>query len=324
MGTVVESDIEFNYAHDGQLIFQNASNSNFGNTDPINNPNLYNLTGSFPELNPGEHIDFYINYLTPINIPFDTEVLFKDTVAYVSPISNWQNDYSPWNNVINFKTEVRGPYDPNHRGLSRTMAIESHDHNNIIVYPRGEGEEGFIAITDSILTFTINFENVRDYYAEKVLIIDSLDSNLNWNTITLISASHDFVVRLSKTGVLSFELNNIAVLAPGSKIENTAYIYFDYHEHIITNKTLNTIEIPTYTSEKITESKFSIYPNPSNNSFSVSGESIKEVCLINNMGQILLRTSKSNDIYIGNLPSGIYFVKLYTEKDFVVKKLIKN
>jgi len=327
-GTIAESNIQFGYAHDGQLLYESASEPLLGQGNAFLYPDWYGITESFPVLEPGESKYIYLTYQVPTNIPLGTEIYFTDTVAYEQPMINWQNEYSPWNNLKNYSTYTIGSFDP----------------NNKEVYPRGDGNHGFIETSDSILTYTINFENTGSYFARKIVIYDTLDTDLNWNTLKPVSSIHNFVARITDDGVLSFTFDDIYLpyqgigkygsvtysveqnpdLAPGTEIKNTAAICFDYNEPVITNTVLNTIMWPEGAENNNADIPINIYPNPANNSFSVSGENIRSVELLNSLGQILFITESCNDIYIGNQPAGIYFVKIETGNSIIVRKLTKQ
>ena len=212
------------------------------------------------------------------------------------------------------------------------------------MYPKGIGNQGFIATSDSILTYTINFENIGSYYANKVVVIDTLDSDLDWNTLQPVYSTHDCVTRLSNEGVVSFTFDNIYLpyqgigrygsvtysikqksnLAPGTEIKNYAAIYFDFNEPVITNTVLNTIWWPETVDQPEINNQFNIYPNPANTSFSISGRNIESIFILNSLGQIVLQTNIPSDVFIGNLTTGIYFVRIETTEEIVVKKLIKQ
>jgi uncharacterized repeat protein (TIGR01451 family) len=325
-GTIAESDIQFNYLHDGQLVFQNSTLGSLTLNDPDNSPNFYEST-SFPELQPGQVLEFTNNYFVPTNIPVDTEVIFSDTVAYESPISTWNNDYSPWNNVDNYNTNVVCSYDP----------------NNKIVSPTGEGEQGFITINDSILTYTINFENTGNYYAQNIVLIDTLSVNLDWTSLMPIHSSHNCEIHLSEEGILEFKFENIHLpysglgrfgyvmyqiklkenLSVGTEILNSAAIYFDYNIPVITNTAINTIKSPDSNPELSLENNFILYPNPTNQAFSVKGNNIETIKLANSLGQIILNTTKTDNISVENLSPGIYFVTISANKSNETLKLIK-
>lgn len=69
-----------------------------------------------------------------------------------------------------------------------------------------------------------------------------------------------------------------------------------------------------------------VYPNPVYNVLSVvSDNTILKVEIQSMLGD-RIREFKSNyrTINVGDLPRGIYMIKIYTEKGYIVKKLIKN
>lgn len=72
-------------------------------------------------------------------------------------------------------------------------------------------------------------------------------------------------------------------------------------------------------------SNFNIYPNPATQQITLNLENsiFKKVSIYNNLGQIVKR-SKSTKINISNLPSGIYFLQIETDKGKSSKKLIIN
>jgi uncharacterized repeat protein (TIGR01451 family) len=327
-GTITESNIQFGYSNDGQLLFESSSMPELEQENAFLYPDWYGITESFPVLEPGQGLHFYLTYQVPTNIPLATELIFTDTVAYEPPMSNWQSEYSPWNNVVNYSTITIGSFDPNNKD----------------VYPKGLGTSGYIATSDSILTYTVNFENIGSYFARKIVIIDTLDSDLDWNSLQPIYSTHDCVTRISAEGVVSFTFDNIYLpyegmgrygsitysvkqnpeLTPGTTILNSAAIYFDFNEPVITNTVRNTISWPESVNQTGINNQVCIYPNPTNTSFSVSGENILSIELLNNLGQSVLMTNSQKDIFIENQPAGIYFVRIVTSEEIVVKKLVKR
>jgi len=75
-------------------------------------------------------------------------------------------------------------------------------------------------------------------------------------------------------------------------------------------------------NDVFTTKKISIYPNPAtNNIFIDTDYSIKNVKILNNIGQVLIEANTKN-IDINSLVSGIYFVIIETENTIVKRKLI--
>ena len=78
-------------------------------------------------------------------------------------------------------------------------------------------------------------------------------------------------------------------------------------------------------SETITNSNYSIYPNPASNQITIDvlNSNLKEVTVLNNLGKELFK-SKNNTINTSKLASGIYFISIKTDKGKSTKKLIIN
>ena len=68
-------------------------------------------------------------------------------------------------------------------------------------------------------------------------------------------------------------------------------------------------------------SQINIYPNPANNYISVSCKNFKQVEIFDINNKILLK-SLNPIINISGLPSGLYFVRVYSNRGFFNKKLI--
>src|SRR5690606_1315445 len=142
------------------------------------------------------------------------------------------------------------------------------------------------ASTDWI-EYTVRFQNTGTDYAEDVIIRDQLDENLIWTSIQPLFSSHDMEFEFDPSGKVAFVFNDIMLLdsntneleshgfvkyrvrmkpdlALGETIENTAYIYFDFNEAVITNTALNTIVEPKELSIETvaTETELSVFPNP--------------------------------------------------------------
>jgi uncharacterized repeat protein (TIGR01451 family) len=334
-GTTTESDIQLSSSHDGQLFWTNTIPGIYSQPDPVNYPNWYTISSGFPVLQPGEYIPFVVNYFVPVNIPLGTTLSYDDTTAFAPPMNNWLTDYSPWNNVIQFTDIVVGSFDPNFKEVS----------------PKGTGVQGYINKTDSVLDYIIHFENIGSYVAQNIFIIDTLDSDLEISSLTPVYSTHYCETEISENGVIKFSFPNIYLpdnneinnkgficysvkqkpaLMPGTEITNTAAIYFDFNEPVITNTTLNTIAWPeNVTSESLNQ--IYVYPNPADKELFILHESfnISEWYIIDILGK-MQTTQKINQgslqkINIEGLNSGLYILKiLSTEGNYISVKFIKK
>lgn len=140
----------------------------------------------------------------------------------------------------------------------------AYDPNDKYTVPEGYTEEHYILPNDQ-LEYRIRFQNVGNFPAATVRIEDQLDlEHLDIDTFEPVFASHDFMTELTADGLVKFIFNDIqlpgvetdepgsqgyvvyrispkADIEPGSVINNTAEIYFDGNEPIITNTTWHSI-----------------------------------------------------------------------------------
>jgi hypothetical protein len=146
---------------------------------------------------------------------------------------------------------------------SLTVAC-SYDPNDKQANPIGYSEPHFILGTERI-EYTIRFQNTGNYPAEDILITDQLDMSvldistfeLNYGTLPFYTCLHDdgllefmFVdVYLPDSvnnepeshGLVSFSIEPLNGLPPGTVINNTAEIYFDQNPAVTTNTTYHTL-----------------------------------------------------------------------------------
>jgi hypothetical protein len=342
-GTIKEPKIQLEFMHDGQLNYLNTMPNIYMQRDSVNFPDWYSDTTGLAVLEPGEARMYVRNFLVPVNIPLSTSVNFTDTASYKAPISNWMTDYTPWNNISNYEAKVIGSFDP----------------NLIEVKPVGEGAEGFINTTDSILDYVIHFENTGSYYAVNIVLIDTLNETLDWKSVKPGFSTHNYTAEISETGVLKFTFKNInlpwkasnenlskglvtysvkqkAGLAPLTKINNAASIYFDFNAPINTNTVLNTLKMTEGIKKNVTINGISIYPNPAITDLYVnSGNTgkVKSIGIYDLTGRLIKQntnpvSSGNTKLYktnVSGLTKGLYFIELVNlSGEKFTGKFIKN
>lgn len=340
-GTVAESNIVGGMDYDVQL------------TSPAISPSGIWVNGAGPQyniastvnfsLNPGVSQAFYMDKTIPTNMPLNTLLTIKDTVAHTAPMSNWLTDYTPFNNVQYFTQSVVGSYDPNFKE----------------VIPAGEGPTGKIYAEDSVLEYMVHFQNLGTYQAFNIVVLDTLDADLDRTTLKPGYSSHPATISMDENGVLKYTFANINLpakmydevasngmftysiktrknLPVGTQFTNRAAIYFDFNEPVITNTTLNTLSAPTNTNEVTTKKQgsFSLYPNPANNicyvKLNVAQTGLNSTLKITdltgktiNMKEIhLSKGEQVVELNTANLISGIYFVALQAEGGQSTQKLV--
>ncbi len=331
-GTVTEGSVAAGYKSDGQILTPVFSPSGMF----TGSGTQYNIGGTTLSLAPGVTQHFLVNYNMPANIPLNTSLVFKDTTAYTSPMSNWLNDYSPWNNVNYHNPVVVGSYDPNFKEVS----------------PKGNGPTGVITRNDTTLEYMVHFQNLGTYKAQNIYILDTLDADLDWQTMTPVYQSHKCEITMDENGVIRFQFDNIDLPAeindePGShglvtytvktkkglpigtQFKNSAAIYFDFNEPVITNTTTNTLgELSVEEARKTDNGKVSVYPNPTHDIFTVR---IKEgnyqlLKVINTLGQVYATErviGNETRIDLSAATPGIYFIILQGSEGSRTEKVEK-
>ncbi|WP_291115700.1 DUF7619 domain-containing protein [Flavobacterium sp. UBA6135] len=289
------------------------------------------FTYNFTNLAPNETQIIQVGLLTP-TIP--TVSLGDQLTNSVSSTS--VGDFNANNNSASLLQTVSGSFDPNDK-------MEAH------------GPEIQISTfgADDYLYYTIRFQNTGTANAETVIITDFLDGQLDENSIRMISASHaytmnrigsdltwtfaainlvpELVSSQDSQGYVHFKIKPKAGYAVGDVIPNTAQIYFDFNDPIITN-TCTTEFVTTLGVDDVTASHFMMYPNPANDQVTIAVNNttttIATVRLINVLGQVVLQqkgTPNQTVIDISGLTTGLYVVEIVTENQFtIVKKLVKE
>jgi uncharacterized repeat protein (TIGR01451 family) len=161
--------------------------------------------------------------------------------------------------------------------------VNGYDPNDKQVFPKGDCVPNYV-LKDEKLTYTIRFQNTGNSEAINIHIIDTLDQNLDINSLNVIGYSHPIITEVISGNVLNFRYDNIMLPNSGNDqgfvvyevapligtpdytmINNTSHIYFDFNPAIITNTVFNTLvdSIPSYsTSENITVCHNSEYTMP--------------------------------------------------------------
>jgi len=337
-GTVSETGILAGYNTDGQLASPTFTPAGiFSGTG-----DWYSTPATFPTLAPGSSQEMHMDYNVPTDIPLATSVVFKDTASYIAPISNWLNDYSPWNNVDYFTATVVGSYDPNFKEVS----------------PKGTGPEGIITYNDSVLEYMVHFQNTGTAPAENIVVIDTLDANLNWASLRPVYESHNCVVTMDTHGVVKFTFSDINLptkasnevtsngmftytvktktgMPLGTQFKNNASIYFDYNAPVVTNTTVNTLGAPTAVNNVQAEATtFSVYPNPAGSNFKavitsdvVNANAEMRVCDITGKVMIykqiaIAQGTQTVSVDAAQLSAGVYFISLNEGNKVQTQKLV--
>jgi hypothetical protein len=204
---------------------------------------FYNYTGM------GLSENVTINFTYPVN----TLGGFLQSAKAGIIANNFTDAYLP-NNLISFNINACTAYDPNDKQVS----------------PSGALNDGYISTDDSTLNYRIRFENNGTAPALNVIILDTLDGDLDISTLKIAASSHPCTIELLGNSVVKFKFLGImlgfgppntaatslntgfvvysiekkSTAAAGTIITNKADIIFDYNPAITTNTTTNTYYEP--------------------------------------------------------------------------------
>jgi uncharacterized repeat protein (TIGR01451 family) len=225
------------------------------------------------------------------------------------------------------------------------LVWNSHDPNRKEVYP-----VDVAPLYNDWFTYSIHFQNTGTAAAMNIRLADTLDNNLDLSTFQVINYSHNNTSLLNgnlltfnfpsinlpdsgsnfngSQGYVQYRIKPKPNLPAGTQIKNTADIYFDFNPAVVTNTTINHFLNPVGIKE-INAHEFSVYPNPSENEFTVrfTKNSSAKISVYSVEGNLLLeKVSQSNieTLSLKDFAKGIYILKVESEQKVFTKKLIKN
>ena len=225
----------------------------------------------------------------------------------------------------------------------------SYDPNLKVASPSGVGSNHLIE-QNTPIEYIIHFQNTGTDTAFSVRLLDTLPNNLDVNTFRPGTSSHpctwqiidDHILEVlfspitlpdsnvnerASHGWFEFSMDQKANLAKGSKIENRAAIYFDYHAPVITEAAWHTVgKISVSIHEPMAErSPWRVLGNPARASCTfqalvpITGPSHFE--LTDAQGRPVHSAEFSGQQYTferGQLAPGIYFFRIQTAQEGAV------
>lgn len=217
----------------------------------------------------------------------------------------------------------------------------SFDPNDKAAYPTGYGQPHYIKRGEEI-EYKIRFQNTGTDTAFTVVLLDTLSAYLDPVTVRPGAASHPYSFELIDGNVLRFTFSDIMLpdsnvnepashgfvlfnikqqpaLELGTVIENSAAIYFDFNEAVITNTVYHTIgenfiQVINEVVEAGAPGPVKVYPNPAYGAvtFEWPGEAPQGMRFVlhDQLGRELRNepvSGASHRFERGGLPAGIYY-----------------
>lgn len=284
------------------------------------NGTTHTVTFSMAPITPGQVKTFSVNLSAPASgLTLGQNVVETAMVLPPSSIT----DVAMSNNYDTLQQQVVGSWDPNGK----------------LNFPAGDGTPGTIAATTPKMKYTLMFQNTGTAPAVNIVLLDTLPAILDPTSLELVSSSHAAHVSLIGANVLKVVYDQIMLpdsntnerashgyitfniglkpgLAPGTKIQNTGHIYFDYNDGIITNTTVNTLATPSGVGTVTNGMEVRFAPNPMTDKATVTVSGISgnyEVEVLDLQGRVLNKyESNGNTCIISRqaLSAGIYFIRV--------------
>ncbi|MFI5203051.1 MAG: T9SS type A sorting domain-containing protein, partial [Flavobacteriales bacterium] len=284
-----------------------------------------------------------INYDTPHLTPYisvvpSTALTITDSICLYSLIMPVSGDQNPVNNT----------------DLPCYSLVNSFDPNDKQVSPAGVGPTGAIP-NNQTMTYTVRFQNTGTAPAVNVYILDTINLNLDINTLTIIASSHSMITELLLGNTLKFRFDNIMLPDSGtnepashgyvmyginqvpnlpdfSVINNTSYIHFDYNIPVVTNTVSNMIDPSTFFSinEELCTSGVCgamVYPNPTDQQLTIeiaNKHGIVNASLVDLYGRKIMEfliRDRTTTIDVTSIPAGLYILTLQGRQQMTTRKI---
>lgn len=283
----------------------------------------------FTNLQPFESrvIELTLNVNSPVETP---AVNIGDMFDFTALILPTQDDINPSDNTHTLSDIAVGSFDPN----DKTCV---------------EGETITPSMVGEYLNYVIRFQNSGTFYAENVVVTDIIDTNkFDISTLQLTASSHPHVTRITGNkvefifeginlpaeqddepgshGFVAFKIKTLPNLVLNDVVENTADIFFDFNAPITTNTTSTTVSnLGVGEADNL---KVSMTPNPVRNILTILAEDDIQAVQVFDLQGRLLQTRLDNDTHsaidFSDKTTGVYFVKVTTEKGMKTQKIIKE
>jgi uncharacterized repeat protein (TIGR01451 family) len=308
-------------------------------------PSGINIVSTNPAaaMNSGDSICWNFNDLAPfaslvftISFVVETNVSIGQIINLRAVTGSTHDDANELNNASVLRETVVGSYDPNDK-----KCVPESITPQIVQ----DGER---------LKYTIRFQNTGNYPATFVRIIDTLEANLDLSSVEILSASHAFTWTLRRENVLEFFFDNINLpdstndepnshgfvqfsikakktLQLGDKVQNRAFIYFDYNAPVETNTVKTNVQTPVWTlSSNKVDFDFELSPNPGHGVLNLTFKNLPQressfVSIVDAAGKLIYEKEifgNEQMVRFNGLAAGSYVVLVKIGGAVVAKKWV--
>lgn len=233
-----------------------------------------------------------------------------------------------------------------------SIVVGSFDPNDKTTFVQGAPTHSSITMEDQVLDYVIRFQNTGTADAINVTVLDTIQGTLDLSSLQLLATSHTCRLSVMEDRILKFDfpfihlpdsttdepgshgfihyrIRQSASNAVGTEIRNTAYIYFDFNEAVITNTTHDLIVAPLGMEEHAQEQSIDLYPNPSDGMLHIrAGSDIRAIRVLGMNGQQVfgqqVQGGKEAEADLSRCSKGIYLVQVETAHGVAVRRVVKK
>ncbi len=261
---------------------------------------------------------------TPLGTPLSSTLLASSSL----PEANTANNSATAN------SQVTGSYDPNVKQARTSTGYSDSQY--------------FIGLDDHI-DYTIHFQNTGTDTAFTVVVTDTFATELDMASFEQGVASHPFKVAFrsgrvvewtftnillpdsnvnegASHGLVSFRIKPKLPLLPGTAIQNSANIYFDFNEPVITEPSVLVAEFSTGVAGTADADRIHLMPNPTDGILYVQlPEGIDRTCSIwstdgRRVAVPHVRTGNTLQLDVHAVTPGLYLLRMENS----IARFVKN
>ncbi len=278
-----------------------------------------------PSIVPGGSWTVWVELYGPPALVLGSPVVQQATATPSQP------DQTPADNTYILNDVVVGSFDPNDKKVEPSTL-------SLLDVASGTRVE-----------YTVRFQNTGTFPAERVLITDTLSSDLQWATMQVLGSSHTHTwyihngvlhvlfesINLSDSvsdepgshGFVKFSFVPSNTLITGDAVGNIANIYFDFNEPVITNDALFYVET-SLAVDGADADGLRAWPNPAQDVLFVAldGATIGTLSVVDATGREVLSTTigARAELHIGALAAGPYLLRCTNSKGVRTSHLMKH
>ena len=235
-------------------------------------------------------------------------------------------------------------------------SVAAYDPNDKLAQPTGYGADHFLS-PQTPIDYSIRFQNTGNDTARRVIILDTLSSFLDIQSIEFGASSHPFTPSIigsnilrfkfqpillpdsttnevASQGFVSFRIRPKAETPIGTLIENQAAIYFDFNPPVTTPPVFHTIGVDfvpwnLVSIEEVVPSSavVQVWPNPVADQVRFQAETLHfqymEVRVFDTNGRLVdqshVRQTNELLLHPGNWAEGVYLYQVWGNGELVGK-----